>query len=65
VEFLDHPDGVLEYGLDLRRDITRAIRSLRGRRGYQRSQPLHRLHGQRQQGECGHDDGEEQKIGHR
>jgi LmbE family N-acetylglucosaminyl deacetylase len=29
VEFLDHPDGVLEYGLDLRRDIARAIRSFR------------------------------------
>jgi LmbE family N-acetylglucosaminyl deacetylase len=26
VEFLDHPDGVLEYGLDLRRDIAAAIR---------------------------------------
>ena len=26
VEFLGHPDGVLEYGLPLRRDITRAIR---------------------------------------
>jgi LmbE family N-acetylglucosaminyl deacetylase len=26
VEFLDHPDGVLEYGLPLRRDIARAIR---------------------------------------
>ena len=26
VEFLGHPDGVLEYGLDLRRDIARAIR---------------------------------------
>src|ERR1044071_8856080 len=25
-EFLDHRDGVVEYGLDLRRDITRAIR---------------------------------------
>jgi LmbE family N-acetylglucosaminyl deacetylase len=29
VEFLDHPDGVLEYGLDLRRDIARSIRSFR------------------------------------
>jgi LmbE family N-acetylglucosaminyl deacetylase len=26
VEFLDYRDGVLEYGLDLRRDIARAIR---------------------------------------
>ncbi len=26
VDFLDHPDGVLEYGLGLRRDIARAIR---------------------------------------
>ena len=26
VEFLDYPDGVLEYGLGLRRDITRVIR---------------------------------------
>jgi LmbE family N-acetylglucosaminyl deacetylase len=26
VEFLGHPDGMLEYGLDLRRDIARAIR---------------------------------------
>ena len=26
VEFLDYPDGVIEYGLDLRRDIARAIR---------------------------------------
>jgi LmbE family N-acetylglucosaminyl deacetylase len=26
VEFLDHPDGMLEYGLPLRRDIARAIR---------------------------------------
>jgi LmbE family N-acetylglucosaminyl deacetylase len=26
VEFLDHPDGVLEYSLGLRRDIARAIR---------------------------------------
>ncbi|OEJ24563.1 GlcNAc-PI de-N-acetylase [Streptomyces agglomeratus] len=26
VEFLDHPDGVVEYGLPLRRDITAAIR---------------------------------------
>lgn len=29
VEFLDHPDGVLEYGLTLRRDIARAIRRVR------------------------------------
>ncbi|MGY1679690.1 PIG-L deacetylase family protein [Geodermatophilus sp. SYSU D01176] len=27
--FLDHPDGVLEYGLGLRRDIARVIRELR------------------------------------
>jgi LmbE family N-acetylglucosaminyl deacetylase len=27
VDFLDHPDGVLQYGLDLRRDIARSIRS--------------------------------------
>ena len=26
VEFLDHPDGMLEYGLGLRRDIARVIR---------------------------------------
>src|SRR5512139_2581977 len=26
VEFLGHPDGVLEYGLPLRRDIARAVR---------------------------------------
>lgn len=26
LEFLDHPDGVLEYGLPLRRDLARAIR---------------------------------------
>jgi len=26
VEFLDHRDGVIEYGLELRRDIARAIR---------------------------------------
>jgi LmbE family N-acetylglucosaminyl deacetylase len=26
VEFLDHPDGVIEYGLPLRRDFARAIR---------------------------------------
>ena len=26
VEFLEHPDGVIEYGLPLRRDISRAIR---------------------------------------
>src|SRR3954454_8026599 len=29
VDFLDHPDGVLEYGLALRRDIARVIRSYR------------------------------------
>jgi LmbE family N-acetylglucosaminyl deacetylase len=29
VRFLDHPDGVLEYGLPLRRDIARAIRQHR------------------------------------
>jgi LmbE family N-acetylglucosaminyl deacetylase len=29
VEFLDHPDGVLVYGLDLRRDIALAIRRFR------------------------------------
>jgi LmbE family N-acetylglucosaminyl deacetylase len=29
VEFLDHPDGVLEYGLGLRRDVARAIRRFR------------------------------------
>lgn len=29
VEFLDHPDGALEYGLDLRRDIARRIRTFR------------------------------------
>jgi LmbE family N-acetylglucosaminyl deacetylase len=29
VEFLDHRDGVVEYGLGLRRDITRAIRRYR------------------------------------
>jgi LmbE family N-acetylglucosaminyl deacetylase len=29
VDFLDHPDGVLVYGLDLRRDIARAIRRFR------------------------------------
>jgi len=27
VDLLDHPDGVLQYGLDLRRDIARAIRT--------------------------------------
>nr|WP_218566538.1 PIG-L deacetylase family protein [Vallicoccus soli] len=26
VEFLDHPDGVVEYGVPLRRDITAAVR---------------------------------------
>lgn len=29
LEFLRHPDGVLEYGLPLRRDIARAIRRVR------------------------------------
>ncbi|GGK10372.1 GlcNAc-PI de-N-acetylase [Streptomyces camponoticapitis] len=29
VEFLDHPDGLLEYGLPLRRDLTAAFRRLR------------------------------------
>src|SRR5690348_2902000 len=29
VDFLDHPDGVLVYGLDLRRDIARVIRQFR------------------------------------
>ncbi len=29
VTFLEHPDGVLEYGLDLRRDVARHIRSYR------------------------------------
>jgi len=29
VQFLDHPDGMLEYGLDLRRDIARVIRRRR------------------------------------
>jgi len=29
VEFLDHPDGVIEYGLPLRRDIAAAIRTHR------------------------------------
>ena len=29
VDFLDHPDGVLVYGLDLRRDIARVIRAFR------------------------------------
>jgi LmbE family N-acetylglucosaminyl deacetylase len=29
VEFLDHPDGILEYGLPLRRDIARTIRAFR------------------------------------
>ena len=29
VDFLDHPDGVLEYSLGLRRDIARAIRRYR------------------------------------
>ena len=26
VEFLDHPDGIIEYGLPLRRDVSRVIR---------------------------------------
>jgi LmbE family N-acetylglucosaminyl deacetylase len=29
VEFLEHPDGVLEYGTGLRRDVARAIRRFR------------------------------------
>ena len=29
VEFLDHPDGMIEYGLPLRRDISRLIRRYR------------------------------------
>ena len=29
VDFLDHPDGVPEYSVALRRDITRTIRALR------------------------------------
>jgi LmbE family N-acetylglucosaminyl deacetylase len=29
VAFLEYPDGVLEYGIDMRRDIARAIRSFR------------------------------------
>lgn len=29
IRFLDHPDGVLEYGLPLRRDVARVIRELR------------------------------------
>lgn len=29
VEFLDYPDGVLEYSLDMRRDIARRIRAFR------------------------------------
>jgi LmbE family N-acetylglucosaminyl deacetylase len=29
VEFLDHPDGVLEHGLGLRRDIARTVRRVR------------------------------------
>src|SRR6478609_6023684 len=29
VDFLDYPDGVLEYGLGMRRDIARAIRRFR------------------------------------
>jgi len=38
VEFLDDPDGVLEYGLDLRRDIARP---LEGHRGYLAGIPGH------------------------
>jgi LmbE family N-acetylglucosaminyl deacetylase len=29
IDFLDHPDGVLEYSLELRKDIARAIRTFR------------------------------------
>jgi LmbE family N-acetylglucosaminyl deacetylase len=29
VEFLDHPDGLIEYGLPLRRDLAAALRRLR------------------------------------
>lgn len=29
VEFLDHPDGTIEYGLELRRDVARAVRRFR------------------------------------
>jgi len=29
VEFLGHPDGMLEYGLPLRRDVARAVRRCR------------------------------------
>src|SRR4051812_34033393 len=29
ITFLDHPDGVLEYGAAIRRDISRAIRAFR------------------------------------
>lgn len=29
VEFLDHPDGLVEYGIDLRRDLAAAFRRLR------------------------------------
>lgn len=29
VDFLDYPDGMVEYGLDLRRDIARAVRLAR------------------------------------
>jgi hypothetical protein len=29
VEFLGYPDGVVEYGLPLRRDIARCVRSRR------------------------------------
>lgn len=34
VEFLDHRDGVIEYGPDLRRDIVRAIRFYTGPRSW-------------------------------
>ena len=29
VEFLDHPDGIIEYGLPLRRDLARVIRKVK------------------------------------
>src|SRR5665213_1226375 len=29
VEFLGHPDGLVEYGVALRRDLTKALRRLR------------------------------------
>lgn len=34
VEFLDHPDGTVEYGVALRRDLARAIRRHRPRRDH-------------------------------